>query len=153
MHGIEKLKIAVFIIYSTYELVILTEACFVLCKIWHETLSIHKTGLFEILNAKYFDTNPRLILVAVLSVFWIIFKITHVYTRYRTRPVETPSENVRDFIVTAVSAGRTPRPSTFTFWGIRLKRVEGWYHVTYSCHILSMNVDPWISAIRSPVSL
>jgi len=38
MHGIEKFKIVVFIIYSIYEFVILTEAYFVLCKIRHKTL-------------------------------------------------------------------------------------------------------------------
>jgi hypothetical protein len=67
--------------------------------------------------------------------------------------MEKLSENFRDFIATAASAGYTPGPSTLTFWGIRLKRDEGWYHVTYSYHILSMYVDTWKSAMRTPLSL
>lgn len=62
MHGIENFKIVVFIVYSTYELVILMEGCFVLCKTGHKTLYIK-------LVYSNFDTNPSLILQAVVSVF------------------------------------------------------------------------------------
>ena len=64
-----------------------------------------------------------------------------------------PSENFRNFFATAVSADHTPRPSTITLWGIRLRREEGCYLVTYLCQIISMYVEPWKSAIRTTVSL